>query len=241
MSGADTPAPDDWPVIGPVAYDNTCRLIPGQYALDAEHALTDLADSDDDLNSLIRLAAATNSRLQAQEEQHPAGLGRTDAVFGVPYSKIINGAFSYGGQGARFHAPGPRGAWYCALDVETCLAEVAFHRIVHLFETGVSDEANIPYRLFRADVHAQEFALLDDGSAASELCLDPLLYEAGQALGTRLRGEHRGGVRYPSVRHDGGVCLAVLQAPVVANVRRDEVYRLSIADYRYAGAVVASA
>ncbi|MGB3411596.1 MAG: RES family NAD+ phosphorylase [Microthrixaceae bacterium] len=228
-----------WPRFAAVAHDDTCRLIPGRYASDAEHVLSDLAETAEDLDLLVRLAGATNSRLQAQEEKHPAGLNRTDMVFGVPFSKIINGAFSYGGSGARFHPPGPRGAWYCALDVETCLDEVAHHRITHLRETAAPDEFNIPYRLFLADVHAQNFAVLDDSHPRTLECLDPISYTAGQALGERLRSENHAGVRYPSVRHKDGVCLAVLQAPVISNVRRGDVYLLNIRDYHFDGAVVA--
>ena len=226
-----------WPRFGTVAENATCRLIPGQYAQDAEHTLADLADTDAELDDLIRLAAATNSRLLAQEDRHPAGLGRADLVFGVPYSKIVNGAFAYGGQGARFHPPGPKGVWYCALDVETCLAEVVYHRIAHLRETDQPDEPAIPYRLFLADIHAQDVALLDDNTPRTRACLDPDSYAAGQALGAQLRAEQRGGVRYPSVRHRGGTCLAVLQAPIVANVRRDAVYLIDIRDFAFAGAV----
>jgi len=224
-----SPAP--WPAFGPVAYDDTRRLIPGRWAEDAESALSDLADTDDELTDLIRLSGATNSRLQAQEEQHPAGLGRTDLVFGVAFSKIINGAFSYGGQGARFHPRGPKGAWYCALDIDTCIEEVAHHRIVHLRETDTAHEADVPYRLFLADIHAQDFALLDDGHESSLECLDPDSYVAGQGLGVRLRAEGRGGVRYPSVRRRGGTCLAVLQAPIVSNVRREGTYLLTFKDF----------
>lgn len=231
---------DGWPTIAPVAVDDTCRLIPGRYATDAEHALADLAGGAEDLDPLIRLAGVTNSRLQAQEEQHPGGLSRADVVFGVPFSRIVNGAFAYGGEGGRFHPPGPLGAWYCALDIETCLVEVAHHRIVHLREMGVTDEDDIPYRLFMADIHAQDFAMLDDDDRRSVACLDPSSYTAGRALGMRLRSEHRGGVRYPSVRRAGGVCLAVLAAPIVANVRRSDVYLLSIRDLELAGAVVAA-
>lgn len=225
-----------WPRFSSIAHDDTTRLIPGRYAQDAEHALGDLAESPDELDALIRLTAATNSRLQAQEERHPAGLGRTDLVFGVPFSKIVNGAFAYGGEGARFHPRGPHGAWYCALEVETCIAEVVHHRIQHLRETDAPDEADVPYRLFLADIHGQDFAMLDDGHARSRACLDPTSYSVGQAFGAQLRADRRGGVMYPSVRRDGGTCLAVLAAPIVANVRRDAIYRVSIEGFMFAGA-----
>jgi hypothetical protein len=126
--------------------------------------------------------------LQAQEERHPQGLSRADMVFGVPYSKIINASFAYTGQGARFHsATSVRGAWYCALDLRTATAEVAYHRIRMLAEIGRDAEADIPYRQFVADVHAQDFAWLDDRSKRTRACLDPDSYAAGQALGEELR------------------------------------------------------
>lgn len=217
----------DWPRLGAVAHDDTARLIPGRHADESEPSLVDLVDTPDELGVLLRLSGVTDTRLQAQQERHPAALGRADLVFGVPYSKIINAAFSYGGQGARFHPRGPKGVWYCALGVETSLAEVAHHRVVHLAETGMTDEFDVPYRLFLADIHAQDVALLDDGHPSSVACLTPNSYVEGQALGRRLRSESRGGVRYPSVRHPGGTCLAVLQAPIVSNVRRAATYRLS--------------
>jgi RES domain-containing protein len=223
--------PTVWPQFDQVIHDDTYRLIPGEYAEVPEKALAGLVDSDDELDQLIRIAAATNSRLLAQEERPSAGLSRTDLVFGVPYSRIINGAFSYAGEGARFHTPGPKGAWYCALSVDTCVHEVAFHRIRHLRETGAPDEDDIAYRLFLADIHAQDFAMLGDGHPSSLACLDPNSYTASQVLGAQLRSEGRGGVEYPSVRHPGGTCLAVLQAPIVSNVRLGDIYLLTVQNF----------
>lgn len=81
-------------------------------------------------------------------------------VFGVPYSKIINASFAYTGQGGRFHAANSvRGAWYCALEVATAIAEVTFHRLRMLAEVGRDAEADIPERQFVADVHGAGFRL----------------------------------------------------------------------------------
>ncbi|MCU0296332.1 MAG: RES family NAD+ phosphorylase [Candidatus Nanopelagicales bacterium] len=251
-----------WPRIAPVAFDDTSRLIPGEYAAQPEHALSDLADDEAGRDNLIRLAGATNARLQAQEELHPAGLSRADMVFGVPYSTIINASFAYTGQGGRFHATSSlRGAWYCALDVATAIAEVAFHRVRMLAEIGRDAENDIPYRQFVADIRGQDFAWLDDGSrrtracldpdsyaAGQQLgtwlddgsrrtraCLDPDSYAAGQQLGTWLRERDMGGVVYPAVRYAGGTNLAVLQPSLVGNVRYGKLIRISIKDGRLVG------
>jgi RES domain-containing protein len=222
--------PAGWPRRAPIAFDDTTRLIPGTYTEGIDHSLAELADDDDERDLLLQLAAATNSRLQAQEERHPAGLSREDMVFGIPYSKIINAAFANPGEGARFHAPGGRGVWYCARDIDTSLAEVAHHRVRHLAETGLDAEEGIPYRLFLADVHAQDFYWLDDTSQATKECLDPHSYTAGQQLGARIVAGFGGGVVYPSVRHRGGTCVAVFAAPLVSNLRQGLLYYLTIAN-----------
>lgn len=224
----------EWPTIGPASFDSTHRLIPGEYTEEGEHVLSLLSDGDRAREDLIRLAGATNARLQAQEEKHPSGLSRADMVFGVPFSRIVNGAFANPGQGARFHTQRGLGAWYCATDIDTCIAEVVHHRVTHLAETGLRSEADIPYREFRADVHAQDFLWLMDDSAQSRACLDPDSYAAGQQLATTYRPQSASGVVYPSVRHPTGTCLAVWVAPVVSNVRRHSLHRISIDDGRLA-------
>lgn len=223
-----------WPRMAASSCDDTHRLIPGHYTEEAEHALSALCDDDDELTLLAQLAAFTNSRIQAQEERHPAGLGREDMTFGLPYSKVVNAAFAYPGEGARFHSASGKGAWYCALDLDTCIAEVAHHRIRHLSEAGLRDESGIPYRLFVADIHGQDFAHLEDDSPATLACLDPTTYVHGQELGRRLSAAAVGGIVYPSVRQPSGRCIAVLVAPLVANVRREALYHLTIKDGRLA-------
>jgi RES domain-containing protein len=223
-----TAAKQEWPRIAEVAFDDTHRLIPGQYDDHEESPLAALSDNDTDLRALVQLSGATDSRLQAQAERHPAGLGRDDLVFGIPYSKIINAAFAYPGDGARFHSPHGKGAWYCALDLETCVAEVVHKRVNHLAECGLNAESNISYRLFLADIHGQQFAWLDQDSSADRACLDPLSHASGQALGQQLSEDHTSGIVYPSVRYPGGTCIAVLAAPVVANVRRAAHYTITI-------------
>lgn len=218
----------DWPRCAPVAFDNTVRLIPGQHTEGIDHALADLADDDDEVDALVQLSAATNPRLQAQEERHPGGLDRTDMVFDVPFSRIVNGAFANPGEGARFHGPDGRGIWYCALSDETCLKEVVHHRIRHLAETGLDSEEDIRYRLYFADIHGQDFYWLDDGSQDSLDCLDPSSYAASQRLGAEVLERSGGGVVYPSVRHAEGTCIAVFQGPIVGNVRQGDLYTLTI-------------
>jgi len=98
---------------------------------------------------LAEIAGATSNRLIAQT-RGAAGLAPQDLVHGVPHAHFINAAFAYAKPRApnRFNGP-DRGAWYAALEVETSLAEVAFHLTQALAHTGVY-QAVVDY----AELHA---------------------------------------------------------------------------------------
>src|SRR5438105_4900708 len=76
------------------------------------------------LGDLEEIEGATHGRLMAEEVK----IGVGELVASVPHAAFINAAFSYPRPGElnRFNGPG-RGAWYAALKVDTCLAEVIFH------------------------------------------------------------------------------------------------------------------
>jgi hypothetical protein len=64
------------------------------------------------------------------------------------------------------------------------------------------------------------------GPRAFRAYLDPKSYVESQALAERLLAADSLGVIYPSVRHQGGTCLACFRPALVSNVRRDQTYRL---------------
>src|SRR5262245_14041814 len=76
---------------------------------------------------LAEIEGATSGRLTAQQ-QGTEGLQPHELVGGLPHAHFINAAFAYfrPRELNRFNGPG-RGAWYAALQVETCETEVAFH------------------------------------------------------------------------------------------------------------------
>src|SRR5262249_24905839 len=107
-----------------VTQDRTLRLV--ATARKREPVLSKLL-SDDELDALAEIEGATSGRLLA-EARGADKLDRRELVFGVPHASFINAAFSYYRPQAlnRFNGPG-RGAWYAALERETCFAEVTFH------------------------------------------------------------------------------------------------------------------
>ena len=186
-----------------------------------------LARNHGDLEHLAELEGATSGRLQAQE----GGLTDLDPrelVFGRPGYTFINAAFAYTRPGGNRFNDDARGAWYCAFDADTALAEVSFHLTRELiaidrFE-NVSDYAELV-----ADF-AGSFHDLRGTAFDGEPVLDPdaaVAYPAGQALARHLRKQEAAlGLVYPSVRHAGGTCLAAFYPDLVQNLRQGGMWRL---------------
>lgn len=201
---------------------DTCRLLPSRFADVEDSVLAPLADSDDHLRDLFDLDNATNARLRAQH-RGSAGISVDELVFGVPNFRIVNAAFTYARpEGSRFN-DGRRGAWYCAFDVQTALAEVSFHKAVEYAEINRFDDS-VQYQAMLADFTATFHDLRDARFAA---CLAPDSYIASQTLAEQLLDGGSLGVIYPSVRHAGGTNLACFRPAVVANVRKGAAYRLT--------------
>ena len=104
------------------------------------------------LRDLFDLDNATNERLRGESGLLP-GIGMDELVFGVPNFRIINAAYTYARpEGSRFN-DGDRGAWYCAFELETALAEISFHKAVEYQEIGRFDDS-VSYQALLADFSA---------------------------------------------------------------------------------------
>jgi RES domain-containing protein len=202
---------------------DTCRLIPSRFADLEDSVLAPLADDDGMLRDLFDLDNATNDRLRGESGLLP-GIGVDELVFGVPNFRIINAAYTYARpEGSRFN-DGERGAWYCAFEVETALAEVAFHKTVEYQEIGRFDDS-VSYQALLADFSAGFHDLR--GADAWEDCLAVDSYVASQALAADLLESGSMGVIYPSVRRPEGTNLACFRPALVGNVRKGDAYRLT--------------
>jgi RES domain-containing protein len=179
------------------------------------------------LDDLGEIDGATSGRLAAQQ-QGTEDLQARELVGGLPHAGFINAAFAYfrPRELNRFNGPG-RGAWYAALDVETCKVEVGFHLTREL--QRVSDfNAVVDYAEMFASF-AGEFVDLRSVNPRPE-CLHPdpaLGYLAGNSLAELVRSNGQNGIVYPSVRHDGGTCLVALWPAAVQSVAQGRVLRAS--------------
>ena len=211
------------PAVTQLRQFDTCRLIPSRFADLEDSVLAPLADNDATLRDLFDLDNATNERLRGESGLLP-GIGMDELVFGLPNFRIVNAAFTYARpEGSRFN-DGARGAWYCAFDAATALAEVTFHKTVEYQEIDRFDDS-VTYQALLADFNAGFHDIRGaDGFAA---CLDPQSYVASQDLANALLDAGAMGIVYPSVRAPGGTNLACFRPALVGNVRKAQVVRLT--------------
>lgn len=204
----------------------THRLIPAKYG--AESVLESLPLPPDVLSDLSELDAATNERKTAENGGNRA-IGPGELLFGVPEAHIVNAAFTHAGPyGGRFHGS-QRGAWYAAFEIETSVAEVAFHKRRFLQDGRIQGRHRFDFIDFLADFSG-EFHTLD--AAERKSCLEPgpipQCYAASQGLANRLLFEGSNGIVYPSVRRNSGTCIACFRPALVFHPRRARQYRLNI-------------
>jgi RES domain-containing protein len=206
---------------------DTVRLIPSRFADAEDSVLAPLAESDAVLRDLFDLDNATNDRLRGESGLLP-GIGMDELVFGVPNFRMINAAYTYARpEGSRFN-DGERGAWYCAFELETALAEVSFHKTVEYQEIGRFDDS-VSYQALLADFTAA-FHDIRGGAHSSNPwsnCLEPDSYIASQRLAAGLLDAGSMGIVYPSVRRPEGTNLACFRPALVGNVRKGQAYRLT--------------
>ena len=221
MAGSD--AQPDLPLVRE-AFDRTIRLVSSARLRDA--VMTPLADDEDELDLLAEIEGATSGRLIA-EERGLGGLTADELVHGVPHAHFINASFAYAKprEPNRFN-PANRGAWYAALAVETCIAEVGHHLTKALADAG-DFNAVVEYGEMIASMSG---VFIDLRGQPDHPSLDPDAakgYPAGNALAAQARGEGHNGIIYPSVRHPGGTCIAALWPNVVQSVVQGAMYRLT--------------
>jgi hypothetical protein len=202
---------------------DTWRLIPSRFAEREDSVLVALSIDDRHLKDLFEIEGASNGRLIGEHGGLP-GIGVDELVFGVPNFRMINAAFTYPRpEGSRFN-DGERGAWYCAFERETALAEIIFHKTVEYQEIDRFHDS-VSYRALLADFNASFHDLRED--PAYRDCLAPDSYIASQTLAARLLEAGSMGIIYPSVRRSGGTNLACFRPALVGNVRKGPSWRLS--------------
>jgi hypothetical protein len=199
---------------------DTHRLLPAKYSLNYDSVLTRIAD-DEDLPLIFDLDDYTNARLRAETNLSP-DISPQELVFRVPNYHIINAAFTHANPlGARFSTP-HRGAWYAGFELATAKAEVLFHKSVEFAEIDWKEREEIQYDDYLADFTNT----FHDLRGIEDEALSPTSYIRSQQLAVELMELGSLGIVYPSVRREGGTCIACFRPSIVANVRKSTPYRL---------------
>ncbi|WP_234053691.1 MULTISPECIES: RES family NAD+ phosphorylase [unclassified Xanthobacter] len=185
-----------------------------------------LVDDQDELAQLAEIEGATSGRLVAQARGRDR-LPSDELVHGVPHAHFINASFAYAKprEPMRFN-PADRGAWYAALVVETCIAEVGHHLTKALADAG-DFHAVVEYGEMIASMSG---TFVDLRQEPLHPCLSPdpgIGYPAGNLVAEMARAAGHNGIIYPSVRHAGGTCVVALWPNVVQSVVQGAMLRLT--------------
>ncbi len=188
------------------------------------------------LDDLLLLEGATDALVQGQANGL-AGIGPFEFVYGIPNASIINAAFAYPGPfGARF-SDTLRGAWYCAPERETSIAEVLYHRtkrladiVVPQAEQGRPESDVGVYHDWLAEIQADLHTLKPQKMYSEALQPEPVpaCWQASQQFARTLLYAGSGGLCYPSVRRPGHPCVACFRPALVYRVRRDARLELQL-------------
>lgn len=207
------------PAVAHLQLVDTHRLIPTKYS-DRGTVLSRLDVDAASLNDLLELDGATNDRLLGEEGLLP-GIGVHELLYGVRYAHIVNAAFTHASPlGGRFN-DSERGAWYCGVERETSIAEVAFHKLKQLEEIDWEEEEVSAFDDYLADFTTEMHDLRRSRTRyARYLKVGPIpeCYVSSQQLAATLLVQQSNGIIYPSVRWRDGTCVVCFRPTLVYNV-----------------------
>lgn len=170
--------------------------------------------SPEDLPAVLELEALTNPRLRPALGPLQA-IPAADRVAG-PGSALVMAPFAYP-RVSRF-GDGRAGVYYAARELETAIAEVAFHRARFAAATR-TPPMDFDERIVEATIDARLVDLRDLPEGHPVYDPDPARYAAAQAEAARARAEAAAGLVYRSVRRAGGQCVAIFVPRLVRNAR----------------------
>ncbi len=201
-----------------ISWRPSYRLIASRYpTVGLYDAIADPAD----LDVVFAIEQLANPRIRDQIGE--LSLVRPEERVSGPGATPVMAAFTHlNPEGSRF-SDGSYGVYYAAHSLETAIAEVSHHRAIFLRRTD-EPAIDLDLRLITANVEAELHDLLEPGIAANESArfaslLDPDDYGPSQSLGRRLREADSWGIRYPSVRHEGGECVGILRPRALRHAR----------------------
>jgi RES domain len=193
-----------------VNWKATYRLIPTKYPpID----LFERIAPQEDWELLYQLESMTNPRLR--NEVGNAWLVPINKRVMGPGASIVMAPFTHCSQSrpSRF-TDGSYGVYYAGRTFTTALLEVTFH--MARFHAATNDpELRETYRAYKGTINKAMHDICGSGYEAM-LTPDVANYSKPQAFAKVLRNAESNGIVYPSVRHEGGQCIAAFWPNVVS-------------------------
>jgi RES domain len=198
-----------------VDWKNTCRLIPSRFP---PVGLFDRVADPADLDAVYALEGLTNERLR--QEAGDVSLVRDADRRTGPGTTPIMAAFTHmNPDGSRF-SDGTYGVYYTARDLDTAIAECAYHSARFLMATH-EGPISLDMRLYLSDVSADLHDIRGMREERPDL-YDPDSYAASQSFARPLWANDAYGICYGSVRRPVGECAAVFRPPALSPVTQSE-------------------
>jgi RES domain-containing protein len=188
----------------------------------------DSVASADDLESALLLETLTNDRVN-ETLARLGQLDRSEWVTGEPGATLVMVAFCHPAPGdGRFNSEA-LGAWYCASEIETAIAETVYHHTRRFAHSANGFCHVIQMRELISEIDAEVCDLRGLRERHPEL-YDPESYAASQPFGEALRRAEANGIVYGSVRRPTGTNLVVYRPSLLPPVLQGDHF-----DYRWTG------
>lgn len=194
------------------------RIIPSRFPpIDLFERVTNQAEFD----AIHEIEQLTNPRL-LDEIGDLRLVAKEERIYGDG-SSLIMAAFTHLPLfGSRF-TDGSYGVYYAGNSLETAIAETKYHREKFL-KSFNSPRTQIDMRVLLADLTGKLHDIAEHKTDMPAI-YHPDNYESSQSFGKQLRAHGTGdasfGIKYASVRHRSGECVAIFRPKVLSNCRQE--------------------
>jgi RES domain-containing protein len=188
----------------------------------------DTVASPEDVEAALLIETLTNDRVtETLNRLHR--LDRREWVLDEPGATLVMAAFCHPAPGGGRFNTDALGAWYCATETATAIAETVYHHTRRLGHSAAGFRQTIQMRELISHP-AGEFHDITGLRRTRPELYDPDGYAASQRFGEELRGAGSSGIVYRSVRRADGTNLVVYRRSLLPPVLQGDHY-----DYRWTG------
>jgi RES domain-containing protein len=156
-------------------------------------------------------------------------LDRREWVLDQPGATLVMAAFCHPAPGGGRFNTDALGAWYCATEIATAIAETVHHHTRRLAHSAAGFRQTIQMRELLSTPSGAFHDLRGMRATRADL-YDPDSYAASQRFGEELRRGGADGIVFESVRRNGGTNLVVFRPSLLPPVLQGDHY-----DYRWTG------